>query len=234
MTKVLSFSGNEVYIGHFQGNVMKKYLELVEEYSRKTIMISPKISVITAFTNKEEALTAYQLELSNMPYVNACPDDSINWTNVDKIKYFVEALEETTSEYVLLTDAYDVLFFKDLDETFISKFNAMGVKVLYNATKNKYPNFDIEHIDDREKLGDFKYLNAGVAFGKTSDLLKFYKEILSLTKSNNIKNPWNSEQLYVRIAFSKREDVGFDNNCELFQTFSKTEVTKCGNILIVA
>ena len=233
MTNVLSHTGNLFYIGHFQGNVMKKYTDLVKEYSSKKVVISPKVSVITAFNDKTQAITALQLELSGMPYVNACPKETTTWSNVDKIKYFVSALEQTTSEYSLLVDAYDVLFFNDIDEAFIQKFNSIGTKILFNATKNNHPKIDIDYVENRDSLGEFKYLNAGIVFGKTVDLLAFYKEVLALTKDKTIRNPWNSEQLYVRIAADGKSYVNFDYQCILFQTFSKTVKTVCGNTAII-
>lgn len=230
--KVLSHNGNEVYVGHFQGNAIKKHLDIVEEYSTKKVTISPRIAVITAFTDHDSSILALQLELSNMPYTNACTDKS-SWSNIDKIKYFVETLEETTEEYSILLDGYDVLFFKDLDEGFIQKFESMNKKVIYNATKNNHPNMEIDMVDDRNSLGEFKYLNAGIVFGKTEDLLNLYKEILQITKREDIRNPWQSEQLYVRIGVSGKAYVGFDHECNLFQTFSKTSKTVCGNTVII-
>jgi len=233
MTNVLSHTGNAFYLGHFQGDVMKKHMDLVAEYSSKRITISPRISVITAFTDKTQAITALQLELSGMPYVNACPEGTTKWTNVDKIKYFVSALEKTTTEYSLLVDAYDVLFFNNVDEVFIQKFINMGTKILYNATKNNHPNLAVDYVENRDALGEFKYLNAGIVFGKTTDLLAFYKEVLALTTDKSIRNPWNSEQLYVRIAADGKSYVTFDHQCILFQTFSKTLKTVCGNTAII-
>lgn len=233
MIKVLSHTGNEVYIGHFQGNIIKKYMDIVEEYSQNRVLVTPRVSVITAFTEREKAITALQLELSNVPYTNACPNNVESWSNVDKIKYYVEALEKTTSEYSLLVDGYDVLFFKNIDEEFISKFEGMGKKIMFNATKNNHPNFEIDKVTNRDSLGEFKYLNAGVAFGKTSDLLAFYKEALEYTKMENIVNPWNSEQMFVRMASNGKDYVGFDYGCLLFQTFSKTNATACGNTKII-
>lgn len=233
MTKLISHSGNAVYVGHFQGNAMKKSMEVVEEYSTNKIAISPRIAVIMAFTDKSKAITALQLELNNIEYVNACNEEVTKWSNVMKIKYYINALEKTIEEYSLLVDAYDVLFFKDLDEEFIYKFNQMNIEVLYNATKNNYPNIEIEDNNKRGELSDFKYLNAGVVFGKTEDLLKLYKEILEVSDRKTIMNPWNSEQLYVRIAVEEKKHVGIDTECKLFQTFSKTTLNKIGNTTII-
>lgn len=231
--KILGHTGSEVYIGHFQGNEIKKTLDIVETYSTKKINISPRISVITAFTDKSKAITALQLELSNMPYVNACTDLYSKWSNVDKIKYFVNQLEKTTTEYSLLVDGYDVLFFKDLDENFINKFDYMGTKILYNATKNNYPKVEADVVLNREFLGEFKYLNAGVVFGRTKDLLDFYKEVLEISKREDIMNVWKSEQLYVRLAANGKSYVKFDHQCMLFQTFSKTSRRTSGDSVII-
>ena len=233
MTKILSHTGNSVYIGHFQGNAMKYFLDIVEEYSMNRVTISPRVSVITNFTNKKQAITALQLELSNMPYVNACPKETKKWSNVDKIKNYVDTLEKTTSEFSLLVDGYDVLFFRDIDDEFIQKFNEMHKKILFNATKNNHPNFEIDYVENREELGEFKYLNAGVVFGRTEDLLSFYREVLDLTQKTDIMNPWQSEQLYVRIAANGKEDISYDHECHLFQTFSKANKTVCGNTVII-
>ena len=233
MTKILSHTGNSVYIGHFQGNAMKYFLDIVEEYSMNRVTISPRVSVITNFKNKKQAITALKLELSNMPYVNACPEETKKWSNVDKIKNYVDTLEKTTSEFSLLVDGYDVLFFRDIDDEFIQKFNEMHKKILFNATKNNHPNFEIDYVENREELGEFKYLNAGVVFGRTEDLLSFYREVLDLTQKTDIMNPWQSEQLYVRIAANGKEDISYDHECHLFQTFSKANKTVCGNTVII-
>ena len=233
MSKILSHTGNDVYIGHFQGDVMKKYAEIVEEFSQVKVKITPRISVITNYTNKDEAITALQLENSCMPSVNACKNTEGKWTNVNKIRNYVDALEQTVSEYSLLVDGYDVLFFKDLGEEFIEKFLCFNKKILFNATKNNYPNFEIDKVENRDLLGEFKYLNAGVVFGKTEDLLAFYKEVLEKTKDDTIRNPWNSEQLYIRIVSNGKDYVSFDNECVLFQTFSKTSKAVCGNTIII-
>lgn len=234
MLRVLSHTGNEVYVGHFQGNAIKKSLDIVEEYSSHKVTISPRVSVITAFNDKEQAITALQLELSGMPYVNACPEGTSKWSNVDKIKYYIDALEKTTSEYTMLVDGYDVLIFRNIDDTFILKFEEMNKKILYNATKNNHPNMALlDYVANRDELGEFKYLNAGVAFGKTEDLLNFYKEALELTKREDIYNPWNSEQLYIRMAANQKEEIGIDYECKLFQTFSKTVKTVCGSTAII-
>lgn len=231
--KILGHNGNEVYIGHFQGLDIANYMDVVEEYTSKKVNISPRISVITAFTDRSRAIAVAQLENSNVGYVNACYESLENWSNVDKIKYYVEALEKTVSEYTLLIDAYDVVFFKDVDESFIEGFHRIGKKVLYNATKNLYPRFEIDRVENRETLGEFKYLNAGVCFGKTEDLLSFYKEALENTKRKGIVNPWNSEQLFIKLTSDGKSEVGFDYNCELMQTFSGTKRMTCGNTIII-
>lgn len=233
MINIISHTGNIPYIGHFQGKCINKYVDVVEEYGTKEVKIDESISVIMAFNDKEKAISALQLELSKMPYTNACKDLNRKWSNVLKIEYFLEELKKTTSEYSLLTDAYDVVFFKDLDKEFIYKFERMNKKIIFNATKNNHPNFKIDTISNRCELGEFKYLNAGIVFGKTKDLIEFYEEALENTKRNDIRNPWESEQLFIRMTSDGKEYVGIDSECILFQTFSKTNRTECGNSVII-
>lgn len=228
---VLSHTGNLAYVGHFQGNAMKNYVDVCDEFSKKAITVTPKVSVIMAYNNEEKAITALQLKLSNQAYENACTNKEKAWTNIDKIKYYVDALEKTLSEYTLLVDAYDVVFFKNIDDEFIEKYKTMNKEIVFNATKNNYPNLTIEG----EKLGEgeFKYLNAGIAFGKTEKLLELYKEALRQTQREDIINPWKSEQLFVRLSAINNENVGIDSECKLFQTFSKTQRVECGTNIII-
>lgn len=210
---------------------MKNYTDIVEEYNSKTITVTPRISVITAFN--KNAIAALQLELSGVAYINACNDTEKEWSNVDKLKYYVEELSKTTSEYTLLVDGNDVVFFKSIDEEFITKFEAMNKKIMFNATKNNHPNFEIDKVETRDALGEFKYLNDGVVFGRTADLLAFYQEALANSQREDVMNPWQSEQLFVRMTANGKEYVGFDYQCVLFQTFSKTNRTVCGNTVII-
>lgn len=228
--KVISHEGHRPYIGHFQGNAVKKYLEVFEGLLQKKVIVSPRVSVITVFTEKEKAVGAIQLESSNQAYVNAYKEENKPWSNPNKIKYYIDVLEKTTSEYALLMDGYDVVFIKNIDEEFIKAFEGMNKRIIFNATKNNYPKIT---LNDEYSNNEFKYLNAGLVFGYTADLLSFYKKAYELTKDLRIMNPWKSEQLYIRLAAKNDENVGIDSECRLFQTFSKTTKTQLGNNIII-
>lgn len=228
--KVISHEGHRPYVGHFQGNAVKKHLEVFEGLLQNKVIVSPRVSVITVFTEKEKAVGAIQLESSNQAYVNAYKEENKPWTNPDKIKYYIDVLEKTTSEYALLMDGYDVVFIKNIDEEFIKAFEGMNKRIIFNATKNNYPKIT---LNDEYSNNEFKYLNAGLVFGYTADLLSFYKKAYELTKDLRIMNPWKSEQLYIRLAAKNNENVGIDSECRLFQTFSKTTKTQLGNNIII-
>lgn len=228
--KVISHEGHRPYVGHFQGNAIKKHLEVFEGLLQNKVIISPRVSVITVFTEKEKAVGAIQLESSNQAYVNAYKEENKPWSNPDKIKYYIDVLEKTTSEYALLMDGYDVVFIKNIDEEFIKAFEGMNKRIIFNATKNNYPKIT---LNDEYSNNEFKYLNAGLVFGYTADLLSFYKKAYELTKNLKIMNPWKSEQLYIRLAAKNNENVGIDSECRLFQTFSKTTKTQLGNNIII-
>lgn len=231
--KVISHEGHRPYVGHFQGNAVKKHLDVFEGLLQNKVRISPRVSVITVFTDKEKAVGSLQLEASCQAYVNAYNAEEENkaWSNPDKIKYYIDTLEKTTTEYALLMDGYDVVFIKDIDEEFIEAFNKMGKRIIYNATKNNYPRIT---LNDEYSNNEYKYLNAGLVFGYTRDLLSFYKKVYELTKDKKIMNPWKSEQLYIRLAAKDDKNVGIDSECRIFQTFSKTVKTQLGkNIIII-
>ena len=81
----------------------------------------------------------------------------------------------------------------------------------------------IDKIERRDWYGEFKYLNAGTAFGLTDTLKEFYE--LVVQKMRELNDGSTSEQYYVRHVFADTQDwVGIDYNANIMQTFGKTEI----------
>lgn len=232
-SKILNRNNKEFFIGHFQGNVINKNMDIVNSFQYKRFNINSNIEVITIFTDSNHALTAKQLDFNNLSYINAYIPTSEKWTNVYKIKCFLEQLKKTNKEYSLLVDGHDVLFFRDLNNDFIDSFNSYNKDIIFNASKNNYPNMEIDFIQNRDQLGEFKYLNAGIVFGKTSSLLNLYQKAYEISLSTDIANPWQSEQLFIRIASNNDPSIFIDYKSELFQTFAKTKRLTFDDWLII-
>lgn len=147
------------------------------------------ISIITLFTDNDKAILASQLDANNISYINAAKNIE-SFVKAFKPCYYKDALEKVKSEYSLLMDAYD---------TKINGFEGIrdipvyyGKKIIYSAWKYHFPTFFNIDFGVREE-NSLKYINSGVVFGKTNDLLEFYKNL-----SEYIKQNYNDTDCYVK------------------------------------
>ena len=213
-------------IYHFQNHCYTYFEEFCQYLFSHKIWLPNNLQIVTCSNDEENSILIRQLKLNNISYINVVPQHC-QWDNRDKIRYITGALEQVTSEYVLILDANDVLLegnFRDVTHTLIGS----GKKLLYNATHSNYPEVNVGVVRDYKKRGKFCYLNAGCCIGYTKYVKKFYKHAL---KYIDIDNPWKSEQYIIRHAFrDKRRYVDFDWESKIFQTVAGCIVLKKGNI----
>lgn len=238
--RILNYRGSEINICHFQGRSMSEYPLLVHFlYNKKIEGDKPEnLTIITTETDPKNAVLTQQLYLNNIPYINSVTEDLFEWSNINKIDFIIEALENTKTEYSLILDGRDVVI--NSFEGLMEKYKETGMRILFNASKNNFPRVEIDKLHDRDWRGNFKYFNAGCVIGVTSDLLKFYKECRDLMPTLEDIEIFNSEQYIIRHGFAKYSEdlnnkfVDFDWECNIFQTFSQTKLVKKGNDYIVS
>lgn len=224
--KVLNHNDKEFLVAHFQSNSFDEFANtLGVEFTQRKIAVPQDVSIVTVATKNtvDSSPLIYQLNKNQTPYINtAAEHDAIfqGWSNAEKPAYILSALEKAQTKYALILDSRDVLIAGDLAGIF-DLFHAYEKDVLFGATKSNHPNVCIDKVERRDWFGEFKYLNAGTAFGTVESLKKFYKLVAEL----EIDNPAGSEQFLVRHVFADNQDwVGFDYNCGIFQTFGKATV----------
>lgn len=220
--KYVNYNNEQFFIGHFQGHSIDKYRDVIDEISKNTFSKPDNLTIITLKSNLlENAYLINQLENNNIDYINPLKDINIDkWKMTIKLKYIEEALNNCNTEYALVLDSKDVVIYKDLINI-VETFKEYNKKILFNASKNNFPNVELDKVENRDSLGEFKYLNAGCCIGYTESLKEFYHFVNSL----KLLNPFKSEQYAVRIGFDNKQDiVGFDYNCKIFQTFCKTNM----------
>ena len=198
----------------------------MEYFRYKTTKIPNEITIITCSNRKDSVgLLIPQLKRSNIKYINTVPL-GIEFNNVMKIPYIVQSLKNVNTEYVLILDAFDVLFSED-NTNILDTFNTFNKKLVFNASKNNYPDEEIDIIKNRDMLGPFKYFNAGCCLGETSYTLDFYKKCLEII---TIENPHKSEQYILRHIFNNEQNsICIDNECKIFQTLGRCKTLFDGN-----
>lgn len=125
------------------------------------------------------------------------------------------------TEYALILDGADVCIMSDLSDI-VERFKTYDKDIIFNATIRRFPQVEIDYIENRELLGKYCYFNAGCCIGKTKALLEFYQECQKVIRTDRHKNP--SEQYYVRQVFNKHQDKVFiDYDCKIFQVWHNPE-----------
>ena len=220
-----SHSNNKILIAHFPGQTKHENLELINELKEREFILPNNIDIVSVITKdclKTSSLN-YQLKKNNYTYINSVKDRIMSWSRCGKIYHVLDSLKESSKEYSLILDGNDVVILSDLTDL-VSLFESYNKKIIFNSTIWMYPHVIVDNVHNRGQYGEYCYLNAGCAFGKTEDLIQFYElAIKELEKDSNHKKV-DSEQYYIRKVFDKHQDiVFFDYECKLFQCWHKAE-----------
>ena len=209
-------------IYHFQGHGRIFKDAFIKWLKEQSLSLPDNLTVITCESRPGKGLLIKQLEENNIPYINKVPAN-IEWDNRLKIRYILEALQEVTTEYVLILDNADVLLDSN-NMDIVDKFLSTGKQLIFNASVNNHPECSVGLVEDIDERGCFKYLNAGCCIGTAEFAKQFYSKAQEYLV---IENPQNSEQLIVRHTYENfREEVDIDSSCNIFQTMGGTVVYK--------
>ena len=221
--QIVNYNGKEFCVAHFQGNCISSYPQIIDEINNQDIRIPKDMEIVTVTNHPETSILVEQLNKHHIDFINKVPQGCY-WTNLKKIGYIIEGLQEVKSKYALILDASDVLLTKDVIHI-VDKFASLQKKLIFGATKNNFPDLLIDKIHDRDFRGDFRYLNAGTCFGTLDGCMDFYLRANEILQHILNYNPYNSEQLIIRETFKDAtEYVDFDYQCTLFQTFGCTHI----------
>ena len=127
-------------------------------------------------------------------------------------KFCQAALDNVTTEYTVIMDAYDSVVnsfegIEDIPETY-------NKKIVYGAWWMHFPTyFDVDFGSNN----NLKYLNSGVVIGKTSDLKEFYGALSAYIQENYSNSThWlkDYEQYWIYKFLVKygSENIGIDYN----------------------
>lgn len=206
-------NNKEIYICHFPGKAKKLQNKVELHMANKEIKVNENITVISA-VNKPYLLNSFLPTQANLHISeDAISVEEGKWDMTKKVDYILEVLYRTKTKYSVILDCSDVVITKDLDETFLNKFEELGFDVLYNASGKLFP---IKNClgDKYIKGGEqFTYLNAGCCIGYTDKLIEWYEHCREVRD----QHPFNvDEQFVIRTALSPNYNIGIDGSTELF------------------
>ena len=217
----------EFLIAHFQGDRAQNDYNFIMWYMEQAPVSVPSNIAIVTFATKDIQSKVWlidQLRRNDIPYHNAARNlRSYQWSNTFKPNLAAETLRNVKQEYSLVLDGQDVLLVKPLAEIF-DRFAIYKKPVLFGATKNNYPALE-DPPETAPWNEDYRFLNAGTAFGRTVDLLAVYESVAAIAEEIG-ENPYDSEQFLVREVYRQnRNFIGFDHQSAIFQTFGRTDMT---------
>jgi len=233
---VLNKFGSPLYTMHFTSMTSEdSYNREVIDYivDNAKIEIDSDISVISEMNKRclDYSIVERQFKKNNLAYINSALDEDI-WCNTNKIRYILDSLKQVKTKYTLIIDGRDVLLTKSFDKEFINKFKSYNKPIVYNATLWRYPSIEeVGEIKGEDEITNEKYssnnLNAGVCFGETETLIKFYEYAEEINK--RIKNN-HSEQFIIRhTRVAHPELVEIDYKCILFYSNNPVQQIKTCN-----
>lgn len=202
MYRVVS-GGNQPYFLHCPGFVRScvrlKYLpELMREYAAGVTVHRPEDWTIVTFatTNNSYYPLTYQLEKSGVDYVNPLRNKTCTETFDCRVKMAEVAKMDIKTKYVMILDAGDGVFVRDLDGL-TDAFESIGADIVFGANWIRHPDETIEDdIWDKEK--PLHCLNGGVVFGRSDKIKTFYRHCVEI--SPTLDNPLRSEQKDMRVG----------------------------------
>lgn len=228
-------NGNIQYILHFPGT--EKFGEDIcnNEINRK-IKVSDKITLISPMNKPvvEKSYLKKQCDFNNIDLV--IPElayNTVDWNHCNKILMILEALEKATTEYCVVLDGSDTIIVNDLDDEFINKCLSYNSNILYNADIKRFPKNYNEKLSPEVSHSYTKFMNAGICFGKTSELLKMFNEIKPLVKWF-LKNP-GGDQLLIKMYRNDIDENAYevDYDCKLFTVIHSENKSTASQKIIV-
>lgn len=126
-------------------------------------------------------------------------------------------------EYILFMDGTDTNFIKDPIDI-VDKFNDLKCSVILGAEKTMWPNTEYSHLYEKKRIDtEYKFLNSGTYFGKSTDILKHLNSIIErdCCKGIDDQGQWSIEYLL-------SDDVMIDQECNFFFSTldSKNKITE--------
>ena len=189
------------------------------------------MKVITYATKKDQYYDSLEDSCKKFGYELITLGLGKKWNGMgDKIKGVHEYLSQLyySDEFVLVVDAYDVVFCRqssEIEKEFLENykedeivFNSERLSKSYAVNyvwENSYS--DIKFDSDTE----YKKMNAGVVMGKIKKLIEFYQKFITSNnlESENIKS--DQRLIYKMLEKNTFKNITIDSKCKLFTTFSR-------------
>ena len=128
-----TYTGNKMYVAHFSGATKEIFPTTIDKVKDITFNMPEDLSIITAITDnvKSDSPIIYQLNKNKTSYINMA--DRTEWSDLKKLEYIIQGLQDASTEYCLIVDGLDVVITGDMDEA-LGIFKNMSCSMLLCIT----------------------------------------------------------------------------------------------------
>lgn len=213
---------NEINIIHFasQTIIAKTNAQLAKMIEHNKVVKPKNLTILTMFTDKEKAMLCKQLDESGVDYINVIEGiDYIDFKHQDKAKFYLSALKNVDTDYVLIIDSYDTLI--QTFDSLIERFEESNCDILFNACWCNYPYEEIEDTSIYGATTRFRFFNSGVCLGRTDAVKEFYTKTREVYDELHVEGEIKAEQYFMRHCIKryysdgKRVKIDYDNKISL-------------------
>jgi len=136
-------------------------------------------------------------------------------------------------DYVLMVDAYDVLFLHDAAEL-LARFRSFCAPLVFGAETRCHPDTALTLVHPPKAAAQpFHYLNSGTYMGRASDVKRMFGQIFGDLREHY---SWggadyrqvNDQRWFTRHWFLHHEDVVLDVHGEIFHTLHQVDYSAFG------
>lgn len=198
---------NEQYILNFPEKLdFNLTYFFIDEISRN-VKIDTSITVITTI-NDSSSIFLNQCNLNSIPVI-ITTEENIN-----------KELKKVNSLYTLIVK-HDSLLLKDLNNEFIQKFLNLKEPFIFASSPLQIPDKNIENYSILMIKGLNKYINSGLLFGLTSEIVKLYNILDNFDRSNTnfeyLNYIYRSVISHLYLV-NKLKNSYLDSECKIFSS----------------
>lgn len=188
-----------------------------------------KLRVVAVATDPRPQLTALIQTVENAGYELEVIGMGTTYPGLGlKVMSMAEWLPTVPDEdYVLMVDAYDVLFLADAKEL-LARFHSFCAPLVFGAETRCHPDTALALVHPQRRSGaaalqPFHYLNSGTYMGRASHVKRMFRQIFEDLRDHY---SWggadyrqvNDQRWFMRHWFLHHEDVVLDVHGEIFHT----------------
>jgi len=217
-------TNSEPIVYHAPGKTRRLQLwgELCRTKFESEAVEVPSYDVITWSTDHQKSVVEKSCE-SLGASITVLKKDQESWSNIDKVFMTIDFARQSTAEYIIGLDAFDVVL-TEHPSHIVERFADFNCELLFNASNGTWPKrckplIECDRFEAKFKT-KYQHLNAGCWIGKREYVIEFFEKVAKVEREIIFSTRYRgTEQTSVKLAAfpSEYPRVDIDKECVIFQ-----------------